>query len=64
MNPHLRSALIAGVIAGVIYTLIATLTGTGFGAALGVGVLFLVGTAIITYVIATLISRSKTSHRP
>ncbi len=64
MNPTLRSALIAGVIAGVIYTVIATLTGAGFGAALGVGVLFLIGTAIITYIIASLVSRSKASHRP
>lgn len=64
MKPNLRSALIAGVIAGVIYTIIATATGTAFGAALGVGVLFLVGTAIVTYVIATLISRSKANARP
>ncbi len=64
MNPTLRSALIAGVIAGVIYTVIATLTGSSFGAALGVGVLFLVGTAIVTYIIASLIGRSKASHQP
>lgn len=64
MNPTLRSALIAGVIAGVLYTVISTATGTSFGSALGVGVLFLIGTAIVTYIIASLISRSRPSVKP
>lgn len=63
MNPTVRSALIAGVIAFVIYTVIATVTGTSFGAAAGVGLIFLVGTALVTFIIATLVSRSKANRK-
>jgi hypothetical protein len=57
MNPNIRSAIIAGVIAGVIYTVIALLTGAGAASAFGVGAIFLIGTALVTFVIATVIGR-------
>ncbi len=62
MTPVLRSALIAGVIAFVIYTVIALLTGASFGSAVGVGLIFLIGTAVVTYLISTAISARK--NRP
>ena len=63
MGSNVRSALIAGVIAFVIYTVIALATGTGAGAAVGVGLLFLVGTALVTFVISSIISSSKARAR-
>ncbi len=63
MNPILRSALIAGTIAFVIYLVISLATGTSFGAAIGVAVVFFAGTAAVTFVIASLVSKSKTSGR-
>ena len=62
MSPNVRSAAIAGVIAGVIYTAIALLTGSSAAAAFGVGAIFLVGTAAITFVVTILIGRSKRSR--
>lgn len=53
MTGNIRSAVIAGVIAFVIYVVISLVTGTGFGAAVGVGLIFLIGTAVITFVIAS-----------
>lgn len=56
MAGNIRSALIAGVIAFVIYTVIAALTGTGFGAAVGVGLIYLVGTALVAFLIILAVS--------
>lgn len=56
MVGNIRSALLAGVIAFVIYTVIALLTGTGFGAAAGVGLIYLVGTAIVAFIIILAVS--------
>ncbi len=63
MNPNVRSALIAGVLAGVIYTVISVSTGTSFGAAVGVGVIYLIGTAIVVFVIATIIGKVMSNRR-
>ncbi len=51
MVGNIKSALIAGVVAFVIYTAIALLTGATFGPAVGVGLIFLVGTAAVTFII-------------
>ncbi len=51
MVGNIKSALIAGVVAFVIYTVIALLTGATFGSAVGVGLIFLVGTAAVTFII-------------
>lgn len=56
MTGNIKSALIAGAIAFVAYTLIASLTGTGFGAAVGVGLVFFVGTAVVTLIITLIVS--------
>lgn len=57
----LRSALIAGVIAAVIWIVI-TLAVGGFSTAAiwGGGAAFLVGTALVTYLIGTMIRSSRT----
>lgn len=56
----LRSALIAGVIAGVIWIVI-TLSVGGFSAAAvwGGAAAFLVGTALVTYLIGTMVRTSR-----
>lgn len=59
MSGNVKSALVAGVIAFVFYTVIALLTGTAFGAAVGVGLVFLVGTAAVTYVIILAVKYAK-----
>jgi ABC-type multidrug transport system permease subunit len=63
MASNAKSALVAGVIAFVIYTVIAVLTGTGFGADVGVGLMFLIVTALITFISTpgvTAIRKNKT----
>lgn len=54
------SVLLAGFIAGFIWMAITVLVG-GFGSAaiVGGGFAFLVGTALLTFVIAWMVSRSK-----
>ncbi len=64
MMGNIKSALIAGVIAFVIYSVIALLTGTGFGAAVGVGLIYLVGTALVAFLVilaVNAIRRNKTA---
>lgn len=60
MNDRLRSALIAGLIAAVIWTVISLLTGAAVGPTLAWAVVFLVGTAAITWLVYTAIARSRT----
>jgi hypothetical protein len=55
MAGNIKSALIAGVIAFVAYTGISLLTGSDFGPAAGVGLIFLVGTAVVTFIITLII---------
>lgn len=62
MVGNMRSALTAGVTAFVIYTVIALLTGTGLGAAAAVGLIFLVGTAIVTFIITLAVSAIRTNR--
>lgn len=64
MVGNIRSALIAGVIAFVIYTVIALLTGAGFGAAVGVGLIYLVGTAIVVFVIVLVVNALRSNKTP
>jgi hypothetical protein len=61
---NLKSALTAGVIAFVIYTVIAVLTGSGFGAAVGVGLLFLVGTAVVTFLVTLVVAAVRKGRTP
>jgi hypothetical protein len=64
MGGNAKSALIAGGIAFVIYTVIALLTGTGFGAAVGVGLIYLVGTAILTFIGILIVKAIRKSKSP
>lgn len=59
MSGNVKSAVIAGVIAFVIYTVIALLTGSTFGSAVGVGLIFLVGTAVVTFIIILVVQYAK-----
>lgn len=57
----LRSALIAGVIAAVIWIVITLSIGSFSSAAVwGGAAAFLVGTALVTYLIATMVRSSRT----
>lgn len=62
MAGNIRSAVIAGVISFVIYVVIALLTGSAFGSAIGVGLIFLVGTALITFVISLIIEAVRRTN--
>lgn len=65
MDGKVKSALVAGVIAFVSYTVIALITGSAFGSAVGVGLIFLVGTAAITFCIILAVQYAKRSqHAP
>ncbi len=55
----LRCSLIAGVIAAVIWIVISWATGGSAATVLVGGLIFLVGTALVTYVISILIAKSK-----
>ncbi len=59
MAGNIKSALIAGLIAFVAYVVISLLTGVEFGSAVGVGLIFFVGTALVTFVITLIIIRVK-----
>ncbi len=59
LDPHVRSALLAGTIALVIYVVIATLTGQAFGAALGFGLALGAFTALVSFAVYTLIKRTR-----
>lgn len=65
MVGDMRSALIAGVIAFVAHTVTALLTGTGtgFGPAAGVGLVYLVGTAIVVFTMILAISAVRRNKR-
>lgn len=63
MVGDMRSALIAGVIAFVAHTVTALLTGTGFGPAAGVGLVYLVGTAIVVFTMILAISAISAVRR-
>lgn len=56
MTGQLRSALIAGLISAVIWMMITVLLGMDKGAVVGGGLAFLVGTALITLAISTVIA--------
>jgi hypothetical protein len=64
MVSNVKSALVAGAIAFVIYTVIAVLTGAGFGAAVGVGLLFLIGTALVTFLITLVVDAVRKNKTP
>lgn len=55
----LRSSLIAGVIAAVIWIVISWATGGSAATVLLGGLIFLVGTALVTNVISILTAKSK-----
>lgn len=55
----LRSSLIAGAIAAVIWIIITAVTGGSATLIWLGGLIFFVGTAVVTYVIATLLSKAK-----
>ena len=55
----LRSSLIAGVIAAVIWIVITAATGGSASMIWVGGVLFFVGTALVSYVIGTIVSMTK-----
>lgn len=59
MGPLLRSALLAGFIASTVWMFITVAVDGSKTAVLTGGVLFLVGTALITAVIASLVSRNR-----
>lgn len=59
MSEHIRSAVIAGAIAFVVYTGISIATGQAAGTAAAIGLLFFIGTALMTFVIANVISARK-----
>lgn len=60
MDSNVRSAVIAGVIAAVIWIVITLVVG-GFTAAAvwGGGVAFLVGTAVVTFLISAMVRRGR-----
>ncbi len=60
MDSNVRSALVAGVIAAVIWIVITLLVG-GFSAAAvwGGGLAFLVGTAVVTFLISAMVRRTR-----
>lgn len=55
----LRSSLIAGVIAAVIWIVITLITGESAATVWVGGLIFFVGTAVVTYVIATIVMKAK-----
>lgn len=56
---NMRSAVLAGGIALVIYVVIATISGQDLGPALGFGVALGVFTALVSFLIYTLITNAK-----
>lgn len=60
MDSNVRSAVIAGVIAAVVWIVITLVVG-GFSAAAvwGGGAAFLVGTAVVSFLIAAMVRRSR-----
>lgn len=60
MDANVRSAVVAGVIAAVIWIVITLLVG-GFSAAAvwGGAVAFLIGTAVVSYLIAAMVRRTR-----
>lgn len=57
----LKSALLAGLIAGFVWMMISTLVDMSKNAVVIGGLAFLVGTALITFLISTVIVRSKSA---
>lgn len=55
----LKSALLAGLIAGFIWMAISTMVNMSKNAVLIGGFAFLIGTTVITYLVGTVIGRSK-----
>lgn len=60
---NLRSASMAGLISSVIWMIISTAVGLGKTPVIVGGVVFLIGTTLITMVISTIIARSKGAGR-
>lgn len=61
MTPNLRSGLLAGLISSVIWMMISTAVGMGKGSVIIGGLVFLIGTWLITTAISTIISRRSDS---
>lgn len=51
------------MIAGVVYTLISIITGTSASQAIGIGAIYLVGTTIVVFIAATIISKVISNRR-
>ncbi|RMB61913.1 hypothetical protein [Tessaracoccus antarcticus] len=62
MREQVRGGLIAGLISAVIWMMITVLVGMDKAAIVGGGLLFLVGTMLITMAVSGIISRGMTSR--
>ncbi|MEO7848897.1 MAG: hypothetical protein ABIR75_07565 [Arachnia sp.] len=62
MREQVRSGLIAGLISAVIWMMITVMVGMDKAAIVGGGVLFLVGTTLVTVAISSIISRGVTAR--
>lgn len=60
MTENLRSGLLGGLISSVIWMMISTAVGLGKGPVIIGGLVFLIGTWLITTAISTTIARRKT----
>jgi hypothetical protein len=56
---NVRSGLLAGLISSVIWMMISTAVGLGKGPVILGGLIFLLGTGLITAAVSTLIARSR-----
>jgi hypothetical protein len=56
---NVRSGLLAGLISSVIWMMISTAVGLGKGPVILGGLIFLLGTGLITAAVSTMIARSR-----
>jgi riboflavin transporter FmnP len=59
VTPNLRSGLLGGLISSVIWMIISTAVGMGKGPVIIGGLVFLIGTWLITTAISTIIARRR-----
>lgn len=63
MNANVRSGVLAGLIASVIWMIISTLVDLSKAAVVVGGLAFLVGTALVSIAISTIIAKRATATR-